>query len=256
MSIPDETLMAYADGELDPVTRDAVESAIREDPQLQRRLAQHRALRQQVQSAYAAELYEEVPQRLLAAVRGAAATPDAKAVSLARRGAADVSVVRTQTWRGRWAIPVSMAASVIAGVGLGFFMWGRESPLVQGAEGALVARGQLASALSNQLAADQSESSAVQMGVSFLAKSGDYCRTFTLPGAASPAGLACRRGKDWQIQALTPRAGSSGGSEYRTAASAMPEALLRSVEEQSAGEPLDQAGERAARASGWTTVDR
>jgi anti-sigma factor RsiW len=56
MSIPDETLMAFADGELDPVTRDAVESAIREDPHLQLKVAEHRALRQRVESAYAAEL--------------------------------------------------------------------------------------------------------------------------------------------------------------------------------------------------------
>jgi hypothetical protein len=254
MSIPDETLMAYADGELDPVTRDAVESAIREDPQMQQRLAQHRALRQRVQSAYAAELDEDVPQRLLNAVRGTAGTPEV--VGPARQSGAEPTAVRPRTRQRRWVIPVSMAASVIAGVGLGFFIRGG-TPLVQSAEGALVAHGPLANALSNQLAADQASDSAVRMGVSFLAKSGDYCRTFTLPGAAASAGLACRRGKDWQIQLLTPGTGGGGGeSGYRTAGSAMPEALAKSVEEQMAAEPLDQAGERAARANGWTTVER
>jgi hypothetical protein len=251
MSIPDETLMAFADGELDPVTRDAVEAAVREDPRLQQRVAEHRALRHQVESAYAAELEHEIPERLLTAARGATSAPDLTVVSLEERKTPGRSAARRQRER-RWTVPMSMAASVIVGVGVGFFLWGRESPLVQAADGALVARGQLAAALSNQLAADQSGGAAVQMGVSFLAKSGDYCRTFTLVGSDSPAGLACRRGTQWQIQALAQSQGMSGNeSGYRTAGSALPETLLRLMQERIAGEPLDQVGEQAARASGW-----
>jgi hypothetical protein len=250
MSIPDETLMAFADGELDPVTRDAVESAIREDPHLQLKVAEHRALRQRVESAYAAELEDEIPARLLTAARGATSTPGLNVISLEERRPPERGAAQPQRGRG-WTVPVSMAASVIVGVGVGFFLWGRQSPLVQAADGALVARGRLAAALSNQLAADSSPGAAVQIGVSFLAKSGDYCRTFTL-GGDSPAGLACRRGTAWEIQALAPSEGVSGNeSGYRTAGSALPESLLRLMQERIAGEPLDQAGEQAARASGW-----
>jgi hypothetical protein len=92
----------------------------------------------------------------------------------------------------------------------------------RGAGGALVARGQLAKALSNQLAAEQSRNSTVRIGLSYLAKTGDYCRTFALSGTVSPSGLACRHGEEWG---------------------------------QIAGEPLDQAGERAARERGWTAAD-
>src|SRR6202043_2152483 len=103
---------------------------------------------------------------------------------------------------------------LIAGVGLGFFMWGHaESPLMRSAGGALVARGQLAKALSNQLAADQSPSSAVQIGVSFRAKSGDYCRTFALSGAVSPSGLACRHGGEWQGDAPTQEPATGRGPD-------------------------------------------
>ena len=57
-------------------------------------------------------------------------------------------------------------------------MWGRTlSPLTLSAGGELVAHGQLARSLSEQVAAEQSRGSAVQIGVSFLAKSGEYCRT-------------------------------------------------------------------------------
>jgi hypothetical protein len=127
---------------------------------------------------------------------------------------------------------------------------------MRGAGGALVARGPLATALSNQLAADQSRNSAVQIGVSFRAKSGDYCRTFALAGAVSPSGLACRHGEEWQVEALTQEPGTVGESGYRTAGSAMSATILKSVEGQIAGEPLDQAGERAARERGWKGADR
>ena len=257
MTISDETLMAYADGELDAAARAAVESAMREDPQIEARVAAHRTLRRQVQAAYSAELSEDVPEGLLAAVRGAE-NARSKVVRLQdartamKRGASHVRPLRRQ-----WRTAGTIAASLVAGVGLGFFMWGpTESPLLRSAGGALVARGQLAQALSSQLAAEQSRSSAVQIGVSFRAKSGDYCRTFALSGAVSPSGLACRHGGEWQVQALTQEPGTAGGSGYRTAGSAISAAILQSVEGQIAGEPLDQAGERAARQRSWSAADR
>jgi len=257
MTISDETLMAYADGELDEAARAAVESAMREDPQIEARVAAHRTLRRKVQAAYSAELSEEVPERLLAAARGVESARS-KVVNLQdARAAMQRSGSRARPLRPQWRTAGTIAASLIAGVGLGFFIWGQtESPLMRSAGGALVARGQLAQALSNQLAAEQSRSSAVQIGVSFRAKSGDYCRTFALSGAVSPAGLACRHGEEWQVQALTQEPGTVGDSGYRTAGSAMSATILKSVEGQIAGEPLDQAGERSARQRSWTAADR
>jgi hypothetical protein len=258
MTISDETLMAYADGELDAAARAAVESAIREDPQIEKRIAAHRTLRLKVQAAYSAELSEGIPERLLTAARGAASTQGSNVVNLqAARAAMERGKSRARPPPTPWRTAGTIAASLIAGVGLGFFLWGQtESPLMRSAGGALVARGQLAKALSNQLAADQSRSSAVQIGVSFRAKSGDYCRTFALSGAVSPSGLACRHGDQWQVQALSQEPGTVGGSDYRTAGSAMSATILKSVEAQISGEPLDQAGETAARQRGWTGGNR
>jgi anti-sigma factor RsiW len=181
MTISDETLMAYADGELDAAARATVESAMRDDPQIEKRVAAHRALRLKVQAAYSAELSEGIPERLLTAARGAS-TQRSKVVNLQdARAAMERSKSHARPLPAQWRTAGTIAASVIAGVGLGFFMWGDAgSPLMQGAGGALVARGQLAKALSNQLAADQAPNSAVHIGVSFQAKSGDYCRTFAL----------------------------------------------------------------------------
>jgi hypothetical protein len=252
MTISDEMLMAYADGELDAAAREAVESAMREDPQIVERVARHSELRRRVQEAYSVVLSEDVPERLLRAAQGAATEP--KVVNLQdARAPREHSAPRTRPLQRPWRTAGAMAASVIAGVGVGFFIWGRTvPPFARGADGALVARGQLAQALSNQLAAEQSRASSVQIGLSFLAKSGDYCRTFALSGEQSPSGLACRHGEEWQVRAVTQGSdGVAGASEYRTAGSTMPAMIREFVEAQVAGEPLDQAGERAARQRDW-----
>jgi anti-sigma-K factor RskA len=257
MTISDEMLMAYADGELDATAREAVESAMREDPQIVERVARHRALRRRVQEAYSAVLSEDVPERLLRAAQGAAAT-ERKVVNLQdARAAREHSAPYTRPLRRQWRTAGAMAAGVIVGVGVGFFIWGRTvPPFARSVDGALVARGQLAQALSNQLAAEQSRASSVQIGLSFLAKSGDYCRTFALSGEQSPSGVACRHGKEWQVRAVTQGSdGVAGASEYRTAGSTMPAMIRELVEAQVAGEPLDQAGERAARQRGWKAME-
>ena len=62
-SFSDEILMAYADGELDEATRRAVEEAMRKDAALARRVAQHKAMRNDVFAAYAPVAEEAVPPR-------------------------------------------------------------------------------------------------------------------------------------------------------------------------------------------------
>jgi anti-sigma factor RsiW len=234
MKISDETLMAFADGELDGAARTEVELAMREDPQIEKRIAAHRAMRERLQAAYAGELLEQIPDRL-------------------KRG-----VSRARPARTRWRVPASMAASLIVGLSVGYFVLHPvDSPLMRNASGAMIARGPLEAALSKQLAAEQSPASPVRIGLSFLAKSGDYCRTFVLSGETSPAGLACRRGARWQVLTLSEeRAAEVGESGYRAAGSAVPAAILEAVEDQISGEPLDQAGESAARGRDWKSAGR
>lgn len=260
MTISDETLMAFADNELDDAGRAAVQAAMLDDPEIEKRIARHRALRNEIMTAYAAELTEPVPERLLAAARGSVLAPKSNVASLAvARDAARRKTLHRPSLRVRWQPIAAVAASLIVGVGVGYFVW-RDSdlPLTRSAGGALVAGGDLAKALSSQLADDRSSAPAVRLGISFLAKSGDYCRTFTIMGAMSPSGLACRRGPDWQVQVLVQPTGDAGanGPEYRTADSALPPAILSAVEAEIAGEPLDRAAEITARRQGWGRMDR
>jgi hypothetical protein len=260
MTIPDETLMAYVDGELDPAERAEVEAALRQDSELAARAERHRRLRSQLESAYAPELEEPVPERLLAALKAPAAevadpkVADPKVADLAaRRAAAASKAASARPTSVRWRA-ASMAAGLVLAVGAAFLLWhGSEPIVVRSADGALVASGALARSLSDQLSGDSAPKSRVSVGLSFVAKSGDYCRAFSISRGSEGAGLACRRNDRWQIGVLTqPESNAQGASgEFRTAGSSLPPAVLSAVEQEISGEPLDRDAEIAARGREW-----
>jgi hypothetical protein len=119
------------------------------------------------------------------------------------------------------------------------------------AGGHLIARGTVAQALDEQLASAQAETATVQIGLSFVSHEGLYCRTFALRDPAL-AGLACKSGPDWRVQTVA-QAGTNGEQPggYRMAGSAVPEAVLRSVDQMIQGAPLDATAERTAQERGW-----
>ena len=249
MTISEETLMAYADGELDAATRASIEAAMQEDPEIAKRVARHRALREAMQGAFSGVLEEPVPERLIAAARGQSSAPKGAVVDLAREAARRKSSPRPRRWQ-----PAALAASLALGVGLGFLAWHGPSGLIQpGSGGGLVANAALAEILSSQLSDDRSPARVAVAHLSFRSKSGDYCRTFSLTGSGS--GLACREGSDWKIKALaeSPRAATNSGN-FRTAASEDSPAVRAAVEASIDGEPLDHAGEIAARQAGWAAA--
>jgi hypothetical protein len=256
MTISEEMLMAYADGELDAATRASVEAAMREDPEIGKRIARHRALREAMRGAFSAALDEPVPDRLIAAARGQTVTPKGSVVDLSPARVA--ARQRVSAAPRRWQ-PAAMAASLLLGLGLGFLAWhGSGGALIQpGAGGWLIARGALAEALSTQLSDDRSADRVAVAGLSFHNKSGDYCRTFSLSGSEASSGLACREGSAWRIKALaqSPHAAANSGN-FRTAGSEDSPAIRAAVEGLIDGEPLDHAGEIAARATGWAGASK
>jgi hypothetical protein len=254
MTISEETLMAYADGELDAATRSSIEAAMREDPEISNRVARHRALRDTMQGAFSAVLDEPVPDRLLAAARGqtVARTSAVVDLSVARETAQrKISAANGRRWQ-----PVAMAASLLLGLGLGFLAWhGPRALVAPGSGGGLVASSALAEALSTQLSDDRAANRVAVAGLSFRNKSGDYCRTFVLRGNDASSGLACHQGTDWRIEALAqspPGAVNSGN--FRTAGSEDSVAIRAAVEGSMQGEPLDHAAEIAARRAGWNAA--
>jgi hypothetical protein len=245
MRFPDEVLMAYADDELDAHTRAAVDAAMASDPEIARRIAQHKALRGRVHSVFDKVAGEPVPARLLEVVRNApSGSRESNVVPLRRRQ------VRRWTWP-QWS---AIAASLIVGVLAGRLVLVRSHApdMIAMRGGRILAGGVLARALSDQLTADQSAAEPVRIGVSFRSKSGEYCRTFTVRQPAALAGLACRAADGWQVGVLahaeSPASGSGG---YRQAASSMPPAIVAAVGDRIAGEPLDARAEAVARGRHW-----
>lgn len=228
MSVDEETLMAFADGELSGDERAAVEAALAGDDALRARLAAHQRLRARLSAAFDGALTEPAPERLTAAVQA----PRAQIVDFAAR--------RAMKWSAReWG---AMAASLAAGLLIGVGVMNTQAPLIAASNGGLEARGALAHALTTQLASD--EQGAVRIGLSFVSRQGAYCRTFTIT-RSDTSGLACRDNDSWAI-ALTAR---GGGGEVRMAGA--PEAILSAVDAMIVGEPLDQAAEQQARAREW-----
>jgi hypothetical protein len=245
MNFTDDTVMAYADGELDAATRAALEAVMATDRELAQRVARQQALRARLRAAFDPVLAEPVPQRLLETARSTPAPPHTdNVIPLKRRPAPP-----------RWSWPQwsAIAASLVLGALLGPLLLRTPSgtPFVT-RDGQVLASGALARALSEQLAGTQSAQAPVRIGVSFRARSGLYCRTFVLHERDALAGLACRDQQAWRLEALARNAPApASGAEYRPAASALPPALARTVDELIAGEPLDAAAESAARARAW-----
>jgi hypothetical protein len=245
MTFSEETLSAYADGELDAATRAAVETAMASDPQLAQRIAAQRALRARLEQAFAPVLSEPVPERLLAGARSASA------------GQRPSNVIALQPRpRARWSWPQwgAIAASLLIGALLGPLLL--RSPAGGGTPidtrgGRMLANGGLEQALSEQLASTQPAGAPVQIGISFRARSGAYCRTFVMQDESQLAGLACRERNAWRVETLARTESGPAGAGFRPAGSALPPAVAGTVDGLIAGEPLDAAAEAAARASGW-----
>lgn len=247
MKYDDETLMAYADGELDEAQRAEIAAAIEGDPELARRVEKHRALRAEVAGAFSGVLGKPVPERLVRAAK----REDAALEQTSRRGTVVQFPGRSSrapaaAWRLReW---TAMAASVALGALISWKLFAPDAALIKPKDGGLVAGGALATALDQQLASTQSGSEPILIGLSFRAQEGFYCRSYALPRVAT-AGLACRAGSEWQVVSTSPGKFSEGMG-VRQAASPPPP-VMQAIESRIHGEALDAADEESARNAGW-----
>jgi hypothetical protein len=246
MKVSDETLMKYADGELAPEERASVEAALATDPESAARVARLRAQREKLARAFGGVMQEAVPERLLSVARTAPVT----AASVT--GLEEARARKAERARARWSAPQwsAVAASLFVGLLVGYFALrsGEESLIVQGELG-LVAQGDLSRALTQSLPGDPATRS-VTVGFSYRTRNGELCRAFSLSRETPVAGIACRAGEAWRIEALAH--GEPGAdSEYRLAGSALPALILQAVESDIEGEPLDAGEEASARSRGW-----
>jgi hypothetical protein len=242
MTVTDEELLAYVDGELDTARSESLRQEIAASADLTRRVAEQRALRDRLRHAFDRTLDEPVPARL---------------TELASRDRVIdfKSSSRQRPSRNAWLSGLALAAGVVLGGVLGpvLLQLGGDQPNIIASGNDVAAGGALADALSQRLASEQTASDPIRLGVSFLARSGEYCRTFTSQrDDAALAGLACRQGDAWRIEALQAVTVAAGDSEgYRQAATSLPPLILKAAEASMAGDPLDAAGESRARVRHW-----
>ncbi len=258
MSFSDETLMAYADGELDEETRRAVEIAMRHDSSLARRVARLRAARDE--GVYA-------DQRGPSAMRARASANVVQLATVrAQRLAAQQAVRKATRRRWSWLEWSALALVMILGLAAGKFGLSKWQPdwlgggskpeptEVASRNGWLVAQDKLALALSQQLGGGATQTEAdVRVGLSFLSNEGTYCRSFTLVGMTQDlVGIACRANEEWRIPVLVQNARpmpTAGG--YRAGGTEMPTALLEAIDQRIVGGMLDTRAELEALRRNW-----
>jgi hypothetical protein len=220
-----EMLMAYADGELDPLNAKRVERAIAGDPSLARQVERHRALRQRISDSFAPVADEQVPERL---------------TSLLKSSVVELSAPRTRPILTWWREAAALAACLVLGLVIGLSV--SRGPVSAGA-GGLYASGSLASALDAQAGGADG---AVKVAVSFRDKQGAYCRVFS---SSTADGIACRDASGWALR-RTQQGSPTQHGDYAQAGSPDPD-LMAAAQDMMAGEPLDAKAEAAARGAGW-----
>ncbi|MDO8457920.1 MAG: hypothetical protein Q7T07_13540 [Burkholderiaceae bacterium] len=248
MNISREMLMAFADGELDPVQRGRIELALRDDAALRQRVAALQAQRQRLTQAFDTVLDEPAPDRLTSLLKTVSvATPMDSGTAVV-----NLADVRTRSARLRgmpsWVQWGGMAASVVLGVLLGTQIGGQKTDTDLGlSQGQLLAGGAIAQALTTQLASEPRQGASVAVQLSFVDKRNGYCRTFS---TRALAGLACQYNGQWVVQQVATVDEPSSGP-VRQAATTLPRSILDAVDQRMADTTLDAKAERQARDRGW-----
>ncbi len=227
----DETLMAFADGELDEAEAAAVAAAIEGDPMLAERAGAFRMTRRSLRAAFGDIVREPVPTELTAFVMagGVGRTSSAARPPLARR-----------------LMPIAAALACFVAGGAGYWLGMRgagQSQVVQ-----VVTLGPLAAALEtlDDGARQTVGTGAIALQQTLRTRAG-ICRTFQLDQSQNRLdGVACRGEGIWRVEVL---AATRDGGTYAPASAAGPvESFLDGVE---AGEPLPADQVRRLRQGGW-----
>ncbi|QEU08474.1 hypothetical protein FOB51_10940 [Paracoccus yeei] len=216
MQIDNETLMALADGELDPARAEALRRAVAADPELQARL--HRF--QETRRLLAGLRQTDAAEDPLAAVIRAAVRPDAGVASSApvpppasgaRLGGQTRDVQPPANLNRRpW---MAAAASVaIVALGLGWWQWAGAPGPQSFSAAELAALDSLPSGQVQPL----DQGAELAMIASFRAGDGGLCREYeTRRGEVLRTVLACRGDAGWSERFAAES--RDGGQEYRPA---------------------------------------
>jgi hypothetical protein len=261
MTVPDEEVFAFVDGELPAEDMARIEAALATDPQLALRVETQRALRRLLAGAHAGVMRETPPEALGATIAAKPAPASRPAEVIAFPGAQAKGKAKEKARPREPKLPkparaagrgapawIGLAASLVAGLVIGRMAAPPPVTLSGADDPTPIAAGPLAQALNTQTSGQAA--GPVRVSLSFKTASGVYCRAFQASGRSPIAGVACRDPDTWRVRAVSPASAGAAG-DYRQAGSQTPAAILAAVDAMIAGPPLDAAGEAKARAAGW-----
>lgn len=232
MQIDDETLMAFADGELDPDQSAKVQAAIDADPALQVRLRAFTETRAALKSAIAPQSSLQDTD-LIARIRAASVAPPRASAQpepaprLPKPANFNLRPFAT-------AIAAAMALAVVGGI-----WWQSGGPDQGGMAAAQVA------ALNELPSGEARETDGGTMTViaSYRAGDGALCREYeTADGHATRVAVACREGEDWAERFAVDLTADGG---YQPASGDIP-GLDDFLTSTGAGQPMTADEEAAA----------
>ncbi len=265
MTLSDEMLMAYADGQLDAGEAERVKKLIAQDPALSARREVFLATGHGLASAFDEHMNSPLPGKLRRF-----------AVNAQPRAAKSAGLSQLAETLRNFLQPVhplglaaASAAALIAGVGVGWLLYGGAGgggsaldQFVQVEHNGTVARGPLRHALDN-LQSGKETVVALQKGkvlrmvvdLSFRNKAQDYCRQYriALEGAENYGGIACNGNGQWNIelQAVLAAAQPPSGKSKPAPAGKKSTPLEAAVMSMIGGDALDLGEENAMILTGW-----
>ncbi len=248
----DETLMAFADGELDPATSERLETALASDEALAARLAIFLDSRRTVADALKPLIDDAVPPHLVESVGRMIERAEREAGLDVRSGSPD-NVVALQPQRRRpepqrWFMRV--AAGLVAVVaGVAGFAIGRSTD-----DAGSTSDVNLAAALDSQASGQDiplSTGSVLHVISTFRDERGALCREYQLNDREnSTLTIACRRDGEWLPRLALTSPQPADGYVPASSQEAI-DAYLASIH---AGAPLSAEEERAALAGGGGNI--
>ncbi|MEM1199900.1 MAG: anti-sigma factor [Pseudomonadota bacterium] len=240
----DETLMAFADGELSADESEAVERAMEADEALALRVEAFMETRLKSQDALKPLLDEPVPEALRQKVEGLVAGTAEQAENVVpfpqNRPSAPVSTPR-------WAVPLAASVALVAGVAGGYWLGLTEPGGTSGLQAANLGSPGVVQALHEVASGKQKDlgnNERFRAIASYKDTNGDLCREFELdhPDKSTVVAVACNIQKTWKVQFTVVAAQNTEG--YAPASSL--EALNAYLTAVGASDPLSQAAERGA----------
>lgn len=236
MSITDDILAAYADGELEGAEAARVAEVVAADPALAAKVEAHRALKARLAAHYAPIAEQAVPAHLAALLSGAQ--------NKGKENGGDVISFAAERQK-RGLVPMLRRWGPIAGPALAASLVLAVLQPWNGASPAGYAEPALAAALDSQLVATQPADAETRILLSFERDGGELCRAWR---GSSEGGIACRDDTGWKIEQQFAL-GESAGGEFRQAGSEAD--LLAAAQDMAEGGALDAEAEKAAKDRGW-----